>query len=857
MLLKSSTADILLRLNRLEMAFDNAASVRREPQLESHKPLPPRSSQSAYAISNGQSTPKSSTMSKSLYVPSSSGKMHEDSPRPSSMTREESRRSGQSIVNVPVGKSSRGSPMRRWMSNHEVADNNQSRRSSIESSPSRGRGLSATGHQSPGPSSGRTTPTIPAGSLFASSTDRSNLHVPKTSPSTTIKRSSSANPKEPTLNSSNSTLQLHINGRPVSIPIPTEYKSLNPIADQDAPKIKPPKLEYAYGFRGKDVRDNLHSLPTGELVFFAGNVVVLMNSDEGTQRFYEEHTSDVRCIAIHPNRLLIASGQATRHTPDKALLEHRAPITTTEQLEKQLEEAHTEAHIRIWDSVTLSTVKIIGGYKAIFDRGIASMSFSQTDGGNLLSVIDEAHQHSLSVWNWQLKEKIAEAKAANDAIYGVRFHPHQKNLLIVYGKGHFTIWILEPKNRVLHKHSISFEGRDKPKSVLSLCFAEDGQIVTGDSNGTISVWDSVNGAMKIIKQAHNVHPGGVYALSKTKKESIISAGKDGVISEWNVEDLVRVRRPVDLPDDCGVPRRILQHYGQFYLSTSNNSLLSGTFEGGFSQIISGDAGDVTCCATLASGAFIACSASGNVKRWNTIEKKCDWSKNFGDSIECCSIDHTSTLLLIGCTSGQWSFIDLSSKEQITGNKESTQPITCVQFSPNGVLFFVATKELSAQIYRLDASRRFHQAIRIGSLPSWIQSADWDAESKFIRANTSVGHYIVWNASSGETPDVSAARDLEWATTNCRISFETSLLVHSTNGISKVCRSQNNSLIYAGKEDGAIRVLECPVKSVTAGYHEIRGHSNTINSLLALSANKFISNGIADCSLFQWSHEDSF
>ena len=43
-----------------------------------------------------------------------------------------------------------------------------------------------------------------------------------------------------------------------------------------------------------------------------------------------------------------------------------------------------------------------------------------------------------------------------------------------------------------------------------------------------------------------MHPGGVYALSKTKKESIVSAGKDGVISEWNAEDLVRVRRPADV-----------------------------------------------------------------------------------------------------------------------------------------------------------------------------------------------------------------------------------------------------------------------------------------------------------------------
>lgn len=34
-----------------------------------------------------------------------------------------------------------------------------------------------------------------------------------------------------------------------------------------------------------------------------------------------------------------------------------------------------------------------------------------------------------------------------------------------------------------------FQGRDKPKTVLSMCFGENDQVVTGDSNGTISIWD--------------------------------------------------------------------------------------------------------------------------------------------------------------------------------------------------------------------------------------------------------------------------------------------------------------------------------------------------------------------------------
>jgi microtubule-associated protein-like 1/2 len=49
-----------------------------------------------------------------------------------------------------------------------------------------------------------------------------------------------------------------------------------------------------YGYRGRDCRNNLYSLPTGEVIYFVAGVVVLHNLEEQTQRHYLGHTDDVK-----------------------------------------------------------------------------------------------------------------------------------------------------------------------------------------------------------------------------------------------------------------------------------------------------------------------------------------------------------------------------------------------------------------------------------------------------------------------------------------------------------------------------------------------------------------------------------
>ncbi|KAE9421594.1 hypothetical protein Angca_004755, partial [Angiostrongylus cantonensis] len=636
---------------------------------------------------------------------------------------------------------------------------------------------------------------------------------------------------------------LHIAGRSVNVPVPEFVENFDPCIEQPAPDSPPPRLQWAYGYRGNDVRNNVHYLPTGEFIYFCGSVVVLYNVEEHTQRHYTDHTSDVKSICIHPNRVIVASGQSTCHQRERnPEFEHRSPVISSLDLENDSDNRHTEAHVRIWNSVTLTTLQILGGLKAMFEKAVVAMAFSTGDPksvlvGNLLLCVDESCQHMISVWKWSKPTKIVESKGVNYQILAASWHPSMKNLIVTCGNGHLSFWTFDLKGATLTKNSAVFEvGRDNPKTVTALCFSKTGEVITGDSNGTLSLWDPIT--FKIKKQAHAIHPGGIMALCISRKGSILSAGKDRMIAEWETIDLVRGRRPIELPDDAGIPRTIFNPEGsKIVVGTSRNALFAGDFDGGFEEII--DVGYfmgsekkyVTCCVAVQSQLFVTANADGE------------------EGITCVSTNSEGSLLALGYCGGSWSIMDVSTKDMIFEQKESTQPITAIQFSPNGALLFVSTKEPSAVIYRFDSTQRCHQIARIGSISSFVISLDWDMDSQFIRGNSANGHIYHWSAT-GESVDHASVRDSKWASCNCRISFEAGCVAHSVEGITSVCRSFSQHKLAIGRDNGSVRLYACPVTSTSAGFHALDGHSHTI-SAVAFTGSHLITAGLIDGALYQW------
>ena len=75
------------------------------------------------------------------------------------------------------------------------------------------------------------------------------------------------------------------------------------------------KLEFVHGYRAHDVRGNLAYDTRGHLVFPAAALCVVMDPTTRKQRFFDLHTDDVLCLAMHPSGDVCATAQVGDNSP--------------------------------------------------------------------------------------------------------------------------------------------------------------------------------------------------------------------------------------------------------------------------------------------------------------------------------------------------------------------------------------------------------------------------------------------------------------------------------------------------------------------------------------------------------------
>lgn len=73
---------------------------------------------------------------------------------------------------------------------------------------------------------------------------------------------------------------------------------------------------------------------------------------------------------------------------------------------------------------------------------------------------------------------------------------------------------------------------EKPKFMLSLAFNDNGELLTGDSNGNIMVW--MRGSNRPSRTIFNAHEAGVFTICTLKDGTYLTGGgKDRRIVEWD------------------------------------------------------------------------------------------------------------------------------------------------------------------------------------------------------------------------------------------------------------------------------------------------------------------------------------
>lgn len=135
------------------------------------------------------------------------------------------------------------------------------------------------------------------------------------------------------------------------------------------PFLQDLSLNFIFGYRGFDTRQNLFYTASGDIIFHAAGAGIVFNRDTKKQSFYLEHNDDIVCLALNPSPKatnVVATGQIGKNAP-----------------------------VHVWDIDTKQTYSILQGAHPV---GACSVDFNHN--GKLLVTVGMDSKHSVTVWRW-------------------------------------------------------------------------------------------------------------------------------------------------------------------------------------------------------------------------------------------------------------------------------------------------------------------------------------------------------------------------------------------------------------------------------------------------------------------------
>uniref|UniRef100_A0A8C1TC02 EMAP like 2 n=1 Tax=Cyprinus carpio TaxID=7962 RepID=A0A8C1TC02_CYPCA len=627
-------------------------------------------------------------------------------------------------------------------------------------------------------------------------------------------------------------VRMFIRGRPITMHIPDQLRESYSLDQKVALPERKLKLQWVYGYRGRDCRSNLYLLPTGEIVYFNASVVVLYNVEEQQQRHYLGHNDDVKCLAIHPDMVTIATGQVAGTSKDGKAL---------------------QPHVRVWDSVSLNTLHVIGA--GVVDRAVTCVAFSKSNGGAHLCAVDDANDHILSVWDWQKEKQLAEVKCSNDSVLGAVFHPMEANLIVTCGKSHINFWTME--GNTLTKRQGLFEKHEKPKYVLCVAFAENGDAITGDSSGNIYIWakDTPSVQPLICQVVSGAHEGGIFSLCVLKDGTLVSGGgKDRRVLLWDHD--YRKKNEIEVPEAFGPVRTLAEgKQDELFVGTTRNSVLRGSFSGSLTPIVQGHTDELWGLDVHPSTEqFVTCGQDKQVYLWDTSSHLPLWSKDPGRAV---GFHPSGTVLAVGTMTGRWLVLDTDTRDLVFMHTDGNEIISVVKYSPDGAYLAVASHDNFVYIYSVtENGRKYSRVGKCTGHSSFVTHLDWSTDSHFIVTNSGDYEILFWEASSGKhITSADAVRNLEWATSTCVLGFSVfGIWPEGADGtdINAVCRSHDNKLLASADDFGKVHLFSNPCSQPRASSHIYGGHSSHVTNVAFLHDDShLLSTGGKDTSILQW------
>uniref|UniRef100_A0A4W3H8Y1 EMAP like 5 n=1 Tax=Callorhinchus milii TaxID=7868 RepID=A0A4W3H8Y1_CALMI len=591
------------------------------------------------------------------------------------------------------------------------------------------------------------------------------------------------------------------------------------MADRTAPNCHL-RLEWVYGYRGHQCRNNLYYTAAKEIVYFVAGVGVVYNTREHKQKFFLGHSDDIISLALHPERTLVATGQVGK-----------------------------EPCICIWDTYNVQTVSIL---KDVHTHGIACLAFD-LEGQRLMSVGLDS-KNTICVWDWRRGKVLATTPGHSDRIFDISWDLHQPNKMVSCGVKHIKFWSL-CGNALTSKRGVFGKTGDL-QTILCLASARDEITYSGALNGDIYVWKGIN----LIRTVQGAHGSGIFSMNNCE-EGFATGGRDGCIRLWDLSF-----KPITLID--------LRETDQGYKGLSVRSvcwrgdhILVGTQDSEIFEVVVHERnkpflimqghceGELWALAVHPTKPLaITGSDDRSVRIWSLIDHALIARCNMEEPIRCVAVSTDGIHLALGMKDGSFTVLRIRDMTEVVHIKDRKEAIHELKYSPDGTCLAVGSNDNSVDIYGvLQRYKKVGECI--GSL-SFITHMDWSVDSKYLQTNDGSGKRLFYKMPSGkEITNKEEIKGLSWTTWTCVLGAEVNGIwpkYLDVNNINSVDANLNSQVLVTADDYGLVKLFRYPCVKKGAKFKKYIGHSaHVTNVRWSHDYQWVVSIGGADHSVFQW------
>uniref|UniRef100_A0AAZ3QS25 Echinoderm microtubule-associated protein-like 6 n=1 Tax=Oncorhynchus tshawytscha TaxID=74940 RepID=A0AAZ3QS25_ONCTS len=590
------------------------------------------------------------------------------------------------------------------------------------------------------------------------------------------------------------------------------------MADKTAPRCQL-RLEWIHGYRGHQCRNNLYYTAGKEIVYFVAGVGVVYNTREHTQKFFLGHNDDIISLAMHPDKVQVATGQVGK-----------------------------DPYICVWDTYALQTVSIL---RDVHTHGVACLAFD-IDGQRLASVGLDA-KNTVCVWDWRKGRVLATATGHSDRIFDIAWDPFQLHRLVSCGVKHIKFWTL-CGNALTPKRGIFGKTGDL-QTILCLATAKEEVTYSGALNGDIYVWKGLN----LARTVQAAHGAGIFSMHACE-EGFATGGRDGCVRLWDVDF-----KPITKID--------LRETEQGYKSLSIRSVcwkadrvLMGTQDSEIFEVMVRDRDKPL---LLMQGhsegelwaldphpkqpVAVTGSDDRSVRLWSLSDHTLIARCNMEEAVRSVSFINDGSQLALGMKDGSFTVLRVRDMTEVVHIKDRKEVIHELKFSPDGSYLAVGSNDSLVDIYAV--AQRYKKVGECNRSTSFITHLDWSVDSRYLQTNDGAGERLFYRMPAGKLLSKEETKGIHWMTWTGIIGPEVNGIwpkYANVTDINSVDANYSSAVLVTGDDFGLVKLFRFPCLKKAAKFKKYIGHSaHVTNVRWSHDLQWVLSTGGADHALFQW------